>query len=121
MALAALPLMAKAEGAMREFDCVAARYCTETGDCVPSDRAILFRLEPQNIDQDGAGTYLISYGDVTTEAHQTGAIGPILWAEGANDKQSLMPLSEGRLLWHRLDLAKAPESRVIFLNCEVTR
>ncbi|MGD8340512.1 MAG: hypothetical protein PVH89_06990 [Gammaproteobacteria bacterium] len=107
-----------AEGAAKLLDCEVVRICDALGDCQPGSGQARFRMEPQELEPSGAGSYRIVYGDTDAPMQAMSEAGPFFWVVGS-ERDALMPSSETEWLWHQLELAAAPVATVRFLVCSL--
>ena len=114
------PCLALAEGAARRLDCETLRICDSTGNCKEQTETVNFRLEPMSLDDDGAGTYRLTYGDVQTTMKALTAAGPFYWS-GDTERNTLMASSETAFVWHRLRLGNVVDADVRFLRCKFSQ
>ncbi|MBU2358461.1 MAG: hypothetical protein KKB02_05945 [Alphaproteobacteria bacterium] len=117
-ALTAMATTAFAEGAVQVLDCTQTTTCDAAGACGPDDAAIVFTLTPVDVGPGGAGEYTIAHGGAAYPMTNTGTIGPFVWAEGADDVQTLMPTGPNTLLWVRQNSATALTATTHFLTCK---
>lgn len=111
-----LSLQVNAEGAVRTFECTLERACDSGGQCEATEGDVEFRLEPQQLDNKGAGSYLISYEGRTVTMQASSDAGPFVWTMD-NVQHTLLVNSETRLLWHSLSLDSPLQSRSRFMAC----
>jgi hypothetical protein len=105
-----------AEGAMRILDCEFVDKCNAALACTPESGAVTFRMEPQSLDGNNAGIYLISYGDTRTEMQGLSYAGPFYWrTESAMN--TLVASSETEFLWHSLELVQTPVTVIRNMHC----
>lgn len=114
------PLYAWAEGAVRVLACTIDLACDAAGACTPAGGEVVFTMAPEQVADDGSGTYRISYGDEAAAMEARSFAGPFLWTLG-DESHTLLANSETRFLWHRLALDAGPEADVIFMVCEFTQ
>lgn len=114
--LVALPQLAWAEGAVRVLDCKVTQVCDASGACEAESDDVSFRLAPENLHEDGSGTYAITYRAIQASMEATSEAGPFYWTMGS-ERNTLLASSETQFLWHRLMLDPTPATRVYFLNC----
>ena len=115
-----LPLTSLAEGAMRVLECSFDQLCDSTAACKPASGAVVFNMEPLKLDDNGAGSYEVSYADNKLEMEAMSFAGPFFWnTEG--EMHTLLANSESRFLWHRLALSSKPEANMQFLHCTFTQ
>jgi hypothetical protein len=117
LAFAALvPQMLLAEGAVRILDCEIAGTCTATLECTPASGAVTFRMEPQSLDGNNAGTYVISYDDTQASMQGLSYAGPFHWRTDST-MHTLLASSETQFLWHSLELSQPPVTVIRDLKC----
>jgi hypothetical protein len=115
-----VPLTSLAEGAMRVLECSFDQLCDSTAACKPASGAVVFNMEPLKLDDNGAGSYEVSYADKKLEMEAMSFAGPFFWnTEG--EMHTLLANSEIRFLWHRLNLSSKPEANMQFLHCTFTQ
>ncbi len=112
--LISAPLLA--EGAVRTFECTIGRVCDFSGQCEAADGEITFRLEPQQLDNNGAGSYRLYYEDTTVDMQAISDAGPFTWIVDTV-RHTLLVAGETRLLWHSLSLSSPLRSRTQILEC----
>lgn len=105
-----------AEGAVRTFHCTLERVCDTAGVCVATEGDMEFRLEPQQLDDNGAGSYRLAYEDNNVAMQAYSDAGPFTWRIGSV-QHSLLVNAENRLLWHSLSLEAPLQSRSHYLEC----
>jgi len=105
-----------AEGAIRTFDCTIERVCDAAGQCEAVEGEITFRLEPQQLDNNGAGSYQLSYEGSAVDMQAISDAGPFTWMV-ESVRHTLLVSAETRLLWHSLSLSAPLQSRSQFLEC----
>jgi hypothetical protein len=114
------PLSTLAEGAMRVLECSFDQLCDSRANCKPASGAVVFNMEPLKLDDNGAGSYEVSYADNKLEMEAMSFAGPFFWnTEG--EMHTLLANSESRFLWHRLNLSSKPEANMQFLHCTFTQ
>lgn len=118
MLLVVVPAVVRAEGAVRVLDCKVTQICDAAGVCQAASEEVSFRMAPEKLSEDGAGTYEISYRDIKASMQASSYAGPFYWTTGA-ERNTLLASSETQFLWHRLRLEPAPETKVHFLECAV--
>jgi hypothetical protein len=111
-----LPGAAWPEGAVRFFDCTAARVCDSAGNCRAESMQATFRMEPVEMRADGSGSYTLSYGDTQAAMEGISDAGPFFWTVGTQ-RNTLLASSETAFLWHRLTVDPTPEATIHFLTC----
>jgi hypothetical protein len=116
--VALLPTAGWGEGAVRLFDCTVVQVCDAAGNCEATTDAVVFRMEPVQVAQDGSGRYELQYGDTETAMSSVSDIGPFVWTVGA-ERHALLASSETNFLWHRLTLDPVPAATVRFLTCTI--
>ena len=116
--LALMPNAVWGEGAIRVIDCTITRLCDAAGSCQAAAGAVAFRMEPVQLDKDGAGRYQLRYGETQAQVNALSDIGPFVWTVG-EERHTLLASSETNFLWHRLTLAPAPAATVRFLTCSI--
>lgn len=115
-----LPCLTLAEGNIRLLNCETLRLCDSAGNCQPQTDAFKFRLEPVSLDEDGAGTYQLTYGDVKTTMQALTQAGPFYWSSDT-ERNTLMASSETAFVWHRLRLGAVVDADVRFMRCEFSQ
>ncbi|WP_373356960.1 hypothetical protein [Pseudoroseicyclus sp. CXY001] len=110
---------AQAEGARQVFDCTITQRCGASGACGSGRDPVVFTLDPEEVDADGAGSYRIGWDEAAAPMQAGSSLGPFTWAEG-DRRHTLLFSSETNMLWHDLDLSRG-EASVAFLTCEVIR
>lgn len=114
-----LPGVVFSEGAVRELECSIHSVCDAAGQCAGGSGAMNFRIEPIQIDADGAGRYALSYGDAQADAEAQSELGPFYWTLGGQ-RHALIISSETQWLWHTLETEPAPGAAIRFLQCRFT-
>jgi hypothetical protein len=110
------PVAARAEGAVRVLDCMTLKSCDAAGACKSYSEHTSFRMEPQNLNSDGSGSYIMVHNDERTDMQAPSFAGPFYW--GSNDERNtLLANSETEFLWHRLELNPAPLVHIQFMQC----
>jgi hypothetical protein len=109
-----------AEGAVRTFECTIEKVCDASGQCETAEGEITFRLQPQQLDNNGAGSYRLAYEDTTVDMQAISDAGPFTWMTDAV-RHTLLVTAETRLLWHSLSLAAPLQSRSQFLECTLAQ
>jgi len=112
----ALSSTSLAEGAVRTFECNIERVCDAAGQCEAVEGEITFRLEPQQLDNNGAGSYQLSYEGSAVDMQAISDAGPFTWMV-ESVRHTLLVSAETRLLWHSLSLSAPLQSRSQFLEC----
>jgi hypothetical protein len=107
----------RAEGAVRLLDCTVVQVCDGAGKCASAADVVRFRMEPVETGADGAGKYILQYGDVEAAMTASSDTGPYVWSVG-EERHALLVSSERDFLWHRLVVDPAPAAAVRFLRCE---
>lgn len=110
--------LVRGEGAVRVIDCTMTRACDAAGNCRKTAGEVKFRMEPVQLDEDGAGRYRLRYGDAQAPMTALSDIGPFAWTVGA-EHHTLLASSETDFLWHRLTVGAAPAATVTFLTCSI--
>ena len=110
------PLVANAEGAVRVFDCRVTDVCDADAKCATANDTVVFRMEPQTVDAQGAGRYTLRYNDFAVDMEALSDAGPFHWRQ-ASSRDTLLASSETRFLWHSLDLSAQPTASLRLLNC----
>jgi len=116
LVLSCLAINSYAEGAVRVFSCNLERVCNEAGTCETEAGEVEFRLEPMQLDGNGAGSYRLSYEDKDVIMQAYSDTGPFTWRIGS-DQHTLLVNSETGMLWHSLSLAASLQSRSHYLEC----
>ncbi|HWK52744.1 MAG TPA: hypothetical protein VNR18_00090 [Hyphomicrobiales bacterium] len=111
-----LPITALAEGSPRRFDCAIIQSCDADGNCQSSDESITLHLEPQQIDADGSGTYVIRYGGKEADMRALSEAGPFYWAL-PSERNTLLVSGDTQILWHRVKLGAVPGTSIDFMHC----
>ena len=106
----------RAEGAVKLLECEVARVCDAGGVCNAGSGAVSFVMEPDDLEDGGAGSYTISYRDTEAAMRAITDAGPFLWTIG-RERHALIPSSETEWLWHALDLEARPTATIRFLVC----
>ena len=75
------PLSTLAEGAMRVLECSFDQLCDSRANCKPASGAVVFNMEPLKLDDNGAGSYEVSYADNKLEMEAMSFAGPFFWVE----------------------------------------
>ena len=114
--IACLPIIVAAEGAVRTFNCTLDRVCDAAGQCEPESGDVTFRMEPQQLDANGAGTYQLSYDDNSVAMQASSDAGPFIWSLD-NQQHTLLINSATRMLWHRLTLEPPLPANTRYLQC----
>lgn len=114
------PLPTLAEGAMRVLECSIEKQCDSSASCTPDSGELVFNMEPIKLDENGAGSYEVSYANNRYEMKAMSYAGPFIWNTGG-DTNTLLANSETKFLWHRLTLSSNPEANMQFLNCAFTQ
>ena len=119
LGLAAVPVLASAEGAVRILDCQARQVCDAEGSCVTSAERVKFRLAPQAVRDDGSGSYEVSYQDKKASMQALSFAGPFYWAT-EKERNTLLASSEVDFLWQSIQLAPRQKSSLYFLKCTLS-
>lgn len=117
--LCLLPAFALAEGSVRVFTCEATKHCDAAGQCEALSEAVQFHLEPQALNDDGSGEYLLLYRDIEVPMQAFSEAGPFVWQQD-DERHTLLVSSQSEFLWHVLSLAAEPAASIRFLRCSVT-
>jgi hypothetical protein len=104
-----------AEGAVRTFQCSTEKRCDSAGSCVAAESEVEFRMEPVQLDAEGAGSYKLSYQGNVVAMEAGSDAGPFLW-EVVDIRHTLLVNSGTTLLWHSLDLDSLT-SNTLFMQC----
>lgn len=111
-----LPALAHAEGAVRVLECRATQECDAAATCIAVDETVEFRMEPITLDANGAGRYILRYGDNEVEMQSLSDAGPFHWLQDT-ERDTLIASSETQFLWHNLSFDEMPEASIRFLTC----
>lgn len=111
-----LPGLAAAEGAVKLLDCEIVRSCDAAGRCRAVEERAEFRMEPEQLEAGGVGTYRIRYADKQAEMQALSDLGPFFWSIG-DERHALLISSASQWLWHRLTTAPDPVTTVRFMRC----
>lgn len=115
-----LPITSLAEGALRILECSLDQRCDTEISCSPESGDVVFTMEPEMLDDEGAGSYVISYAGKKSAMTAMSFAGPFTWnSEG--EIHTLLANSENRFLWHKLSLSPTPEASMQFLDCAFTQ
>lgn len=115
-ALAMIPALAKSEGDVRVLDCAFLYSCNADGLCRRASGQVSFRMQPISLNQEGAGSYTISYGKTRARMRAISRTTPYIWTVG-NERDTLLANSGGDFLWHQLKLVPAPHVTIHFMKC----
>ena len=110
----------QAEGAVRELSCEYERVCDAAGNCQDEDGTMIFTMEPQTVADDGAGSFVIHYGDSQAPMQAAGYAGPFSWTL-PGEQHTLLASNETRFLWHQVTLAPQPQATIRFMRCRLTQ
>jgi hypothetical protein len=116
-ALLFVPLIGWTEGAVKSLDCEVRVSCDEAARCEDASRAVAFRMEPIELDDQWRGRYTIRYDGTEAPMEGVSELGPFVWAIGA-ERHVLAISSESRWLWHVLTTEPVPASSIHFMDCE---
>ena len=108
-----------AEGAVKTLECSAHSVCDAAGQCAEAAGDVTFRVEPVQVVDGGAGSYLIHYDGVRADMQADSEFGPYFWMHGS-ERHSLIVSSESQWLWHALQAEPAPVATIRFLECRLT-
>jgi hypothetical protein len=111
-----LPSLLWAEGAVRILECDVASTCNARLACTPATGQFTFRMEPQSLDNNNAGTYLLSHDEVQAEMQALSYAGPFHWRTPGT-MHTLLASSETDFLWHSLELAAEPVTTIRYMAC----
>jgi hypothetical protein len=116
LALVMVPQVLLAEGAVRILECKITSTCTASLQCKPESGAVTFRMEPESLDDNNAGTYVISYGDMQASMQGLSYAGPFHWRTDTA-MHTLLASSETQFLWQSLELSQPPVTVIRGLQC----
>jgi hypothetical protein len=103
------------EGAVKLLECSIAKVCDGQGQCEAGSGQATFRMEPEQIEAGGVGTYTIFYGDTEVAMDALSEVGPFIWTVGT-ERNALIVSSRTDWLWHQLASGPTTEATVRFLS-----
>lgn len=119
--LLAAPLLAAGLPAQAQFagnmTCKITRICDGAGQCQASSESHAFVFENAKLNRRGEGSVTLRYGGKAHEAYSVSEIGPLIWAEGKKDLQTLSSAGGDHAIWQSFDWRR-DRAVLRFMTCE---
>lgn len=107
------------EGGIRTFECVIEKTCDASGNCETGDmNGITLLMEPDNLNADGSGSYMLNYDNGRFAMEALSNAGPFVWRRDGT-RHTLLASSEEQFLWHQVFIGSSPEATIRFMQCRV--